>query len=49
MDLNPYVFAINMSRCNLCFKLCLSELGVQVTTYDLGFMNNMYNNSPNFS
>jgi hypothetical protein len=25
MDLNPYVFAIDMSRSNLCFKLCLLE------------------------
>jgi hypothetical protein len=23
MDLNPYVFAVDMSRSNLCFKLCL--------------------------
>jgi hypothetical protein len=34
MDLNPYVFSIDMPRFNLCFKLFF----VQVTTYDFGFM-----------
>jgi hypothetical protein len=44
MDLNPYVFAIDMSKSNLCFKLCLLERGVQVTTYDFGFMDNSITN-----
>jgi hypothetical protein len=44
MDLNPYVFAIDMSRSNLRFKLCLLEHGVQVTTYDFGFMDNSITN-----
>jgi hypothetical protein len=44
MDLNPYVFAIGLSRSNLCFKLSLLERGVQVTTYDFGFMNNSITN-----
>jgi hypothetical protein len=33
-------FEIDMS----CFKLCLLERGVQVTTYDLGFMDNSITN-----
>jgi hypothetical protein len=33
-------FAIDMSRSNLCFKLCFLEREVQVTTYDFGFMDN---------
>jgi hypothetical protein len=44
MDLNPYVFAIDMSRSNLCFKLCLLEREVQVTTYDFRFMDNSITN-----
>jgi hypothetical protein len=44
MDLNPYVFAINMLRSNVCFMLCLFERGVQVTTYDFGFMDNSITN-----
>jgi hypothetical protein len=44
MDLNPYVFAIDMSKSNLCVKLCLLERGVQVTTYDFGFMDNLITN-----
>jgi hypothetical protein len=32
-----------MSRSNLCFKLCLLERGVQVTTSDFGFMDNLIN------
>jgi hypothetical protein len=44
MYLNPYVFAIDMSRSNLCFMLCLLERGVQVTTYDFGFMDNSITN-----
>jgi hypothetical protein len=39
-----FEFAIDMSRSNLCFKLCLLERGVQVTTYDFGFMDNLQNN-----
>jgi hypothetical protein len=44
MDLNPYVFAIDKSRSKLCFKLLLLERGVQVTTYDFGFMDNSITN-----
>jgi hypothetical protein len=44
MDLNPYFFAIDMSRSTLCFKLCLLEHGVQVMTYDFGFMENSITN-----
>jgi hypothetical protein len=45
MDLNPYVFcAIDTSRSNLGFKLCLLERGVQVTTYDFGFTDNSVTN-----
>jgi hypothetical protein len=40
MDPIPSVFAIDISRSNLCFKLCLLERGFQVTTYDFGFMDN---------
>jgi hypothetical protein len=34
MDLNPYVFSIDMPRSNLCFKLRFLEREIQVTTYD---------------
>jgi hypothetical protein len=44
MDLIPFVFAIDISRSNLCFKLCLLERGFQVTTYDFGFMDNSITN-----
>jgi hypothetical protein len=44
MDLNPYVFATDKSRYKLCFKLRLLELGVQITTYDFGFMDNLITN-----
>jgi hypothetical protein len=44
MDLNPYVFCDDISRSNLCFKLYLLERGVQVTTYDFGFMDNSITN-----
>jgi hypothetical protein len=37
-------FTIDMSRSNLCFKLCLLERGVQVTTYDFEFMDNSITN-----
>jgi hypothetical protein len=40
MDLNPCVFCDDMLRSNLCFKLYLLKRGVQVTTYDFGFMDN---------
>jgi hypothetical protein len=36
--------AIDMSKSNLCFKLCLLERGVQVTTYDFEFMDNSITN-----
>jgi hypothetical protein len=39
-DLHPYVFAIDKSRSKMCFKLRLLKRGVQVTTYDFGFMDN---------
>jgi hypothetical protein len=35
MDLS---FAMDMSRSNLYFTLCLLERGVQVTTYEFAFM-----------
>jgi hypothetical protein len=41
MDLS---FAMDMSRSNLYFTLCLLERGVQVTTYDFGFMDNSITN-----
>jgi hypothetical protein len=44
MDLNPYVFCDDMSRSSLCFKLYLLEHGVQVTTYDFGFVDNSITN-----
>jgi hypothetical protein len=44
MDLNLYVFYDEMSRSNLCFKVYLLEHGVQVTTYDFGFMDNSITN-----
>jgi hypothetical protein len=44
MDMNPYVFAIDKSISKLCFKLRLLERGVQVTTYDFGFMDNSITN-----
>jgi hypothetical protein len=34
-------FAFDMLRSNLGFALCLLERGVQVTTYDSGFMDNL--------
>jgi hypothetical protein len=34
-------FAIDMSKSNLRFKLCLLERGVQVTTYDFGFIDKL--------
>jgi hypothetical protein len=37
-------FAVDMSRSNLCFALCLLERVVQVTTYDFGFMDNSITN-----
>jgi hypothetical protein len=40
MDLNPYVFAIDMSRSNLC----LFVRGVQVTICDFGFMDGSITN-----
>jgi hypothetical protein len=44
MDLNPYVFCDDMLRSNLCFKLYSLKRGVQVTTYDFGFMDNSITN-----
>jgi hypothetical protein len=44
MDLNPYVFCDDISRSILCFKMYLLERGVQVTTYDFGFMDNLIKN-----
>jgi hypothetical protein len=36
MDLNPYVFCDDMSRCNLCFNLYLLELIFKILSYIFG-------------